>query len=221
MFQRGWFLIADHESHVADVLVRLVQPFGITAVEPLRPSVFDALTREARWSGAIVALGPEGPQRILAIRKRAPMLPLLAVLDREHTRAVNVLQAHQVEAVVAPFEPSNIVGFVQHALAVGFMPDDRTARLVRWLSHERGLSAREVQLLSYCLGNEPRARVRRRLGITENTLKTQIKGLLRKCNERNLDTLAKNVLRAALLSERPMRAADQPVAPWLVTAQMA
>jgi hypothetical protein len=54
--------------------------------------------------------------------------------------------------------------------------------------------------VSYCLGDEPRARVRRRLGITENTLKSQIRGLLRKCGERNLDALAKNLLRNALVA---------------------
>jgi DNA-binding CsgD family transcriptional regulator len=86
--------------------------------------------------------------------------------------------------------------------------------MVTFVAETRGLTGREVQLLSYCLADEPRARVRRRLGISENTLKTQVKALLRKCGERNVDALAKNVLRAALLSssQQPL---VEPIAPWL------
>ena len=91
------------------------------------------------------------------------------------------------------------------------------ARLVEGLAQRCQLTAREVQLVSYCLANESRALVRKRLGITENTLKTQVRGLLRKCNERNVDSLAKNLLRAALLLDGPTRRAE-PLAPWLPVA---
>ncbi len=63
----------------------------------------------------------------------------------------------------------------------------------------RNLTSREVQLMAYALGDEPRKQVMRRLGITENTLKTQVRALLRKCGERSMDGLAKNVLRQALI----------------------
>jgi DNA-binding CsgD family transcriptional regulator len=69
---------------------------------------------------------------------------------------------------------------------------------VRGLAARQKLTPRELQLLVYALGDEPRARVRRRLGISENTLKTEIRGLIRKCGARNADALAKQVLREAL-----------------------
>ena len=72
---------------------------------------------------------------------------------------------------------------------------------------------REVQLIGFALQHVPRAQMRNELGITENTLKTQIKGLLRKCGERSLDALAKNILRAALLEVSPGRAGHY-CAPW-------
>jgi DNA-binding CsgD family transcriptional regulator len=89
---------------------------------------------------------------------------------------------------------------VQRALANSFVPCERVSSTIAHMAETRALTAREVQLVSYCLGDEPRARVRRRLGITENTLKSQIRGLLRKCGERNLDALAKNLLRSALVA---------------------
>jgi DNA-binding CsgD family transcriptional regulator len=98
-----------------------------------------------------------------------------------------------------PLSQPILTSFVQRALTHNFVPSDRVARIIARMAESRRLTAREVQLLGYCLGDEPRARVRRRLGITENTLKTQVRGLLRKCGERNLDALAKNVLRSALV----------------------
>jgi hypothetical protein len=55
--------------------------------------------------------------------------------------------------------------------------------------------------MAYALGNESRQKVMRRLGITENTLKTQVRSLLRKCSARSMDGLAKTVLRDALVFE--------------------
>ena len=94
------------------------------------------------------------------------------------------------------------------------------ARTIAHMATSRGLTAREVQLLDYCLGDEPRARVRRRLGITENTLMTQIRGLLRKCGERNLDALAKNVLRSMLGSVAANDPATEPTQPMLSLASV-
>jgi DNA-binding NarL/FixJ family response regulator len=158
---------------------------------------------------------------LATLRLRAPTLPVLVALKASDPVAVNRLQALNVETVILPVPEPNLVGFVQRAFATGFLPDDRVARMIAHVAAERFLTAREVQLLAFSLGNEPRERVRRRLGIEENTLKTQIRGLLRKCGERNLDALAKNVLRAALHAEKPSPASVQPVAPWLVTAKSA
>jgi DNA-binding NarL/FixJ family response regulator len=124
------------------------------------------------------------------------VLALLADSDRA---VLNTLQERGAEVALLPVHAPNVVSFAQRALSACFLPHDGVARAVAHLAQTQGLSAREVQILTFCLGNEPRERVRRRLGIEENTLKTQIKSLLRKCNERSVDALAKNVLRSALL----------------------
>jgi len=221
MFHRGWFLISVSDPRLSQQVVRVVSGYGVASCEPLNESSVAQLVGSRRWAGCITDSQPRNLVHIASIRSRAPALPLLVALTPADTAPINQLQAHDVEVVVMPVPEPNLVGFVQRALASGFLPDDRVSRLVHHLATERGLTAREVQLLTFSLGNEPRERVRRRLGIGENTLKTQIRGLLRKCGERSVDGLAKNLLRAALLSEKPPTAELQPVAPWLVTARSA
>jgi len=221
MFHRGWFLISVGDPWLSQQLVRVVSGYGVARCEPLSESHVHELASSRRWAGCITDSSPTNLSRLAALRQRAPVLPLLVAIPSGQTTAINPLQAHDVEVVVMPVPEPNLVGFVQRALVSGFLPDERVARLLAHLAAERGLTAREVQLVSFGLGNEPRDRVRRRLGIGENTLKTQIRCLLRKCGERSVDALAKNLLRAALLAEKPPTAELQPVAPWLLSARSA
>jgi DNA-binding NarL/FixJ family response regulator len=172
------------------------------------------LTDPARFAGVIAEQGPGLEAWIRALRRRAPGLPVLVLTPLLDGAFFGRLNAENVEVAMLPLHVPQLVTFVQRALANDFLPHERVGRLLAFLAERHGLTAREVQLVSYCLGDESRARVRRRLGISENTLKTQIKALLRKCGERNVDALAKNLLRAALLQDRPQRRAE-PIARWL------
>jgi DNA-binding NarL/FixJ family response regulator len=159
----------------------------------------------------VVQLEHGALEKLERARRLAPHLPILALLEETDAALINALQQRGAEVAVLPVHAPNLVSFAQRSLSASFLPHDRVARTVAQLAASQRLTAREVQILTYSLGNEPRARVRRRLGIGENTLKTQVRTLLRKCNERSVDALAKNVLRAALLMDRPEL---ETVAPW-------
>ena len=221
MFHRGWFLISVGDPMLSQQLTRVVSAYGVASCEPLGPKSLEHLVSSRRWAGCIADASSSNLSFLSALRTRAPSLPVLMALRVCDLTSVNRLQSLNVESVVMPVPEPNLVGFVQRAFAASFLPDDRVARMVSPLAAERDLTARELQLLAFSLGNEPRERVRRRLGIQENTLKTQIRGLLRKCGERSVDSLAKNVLRAALLSEKPALSCVPPVSPWLLTARSA
>ncbi len=221
MFHRGWFLVSVGCPMLSQQVTRVVSAYGVASCHPLGPKTLEQLASAPRWAGCIVDTSSSNLSFIAALRLRAPTLPVLVALAPHELASINRLHGLSVEIVAKPVPEPNLVGFVQRAFAAGFLPDDRIARMIAHLAAERDLTAREVQLLAFSLGNEPRDRVRRRLGILENTLKTQIRGLLRKCGERSVDALAKNVLRAALLSEKPPSTCLQPVAPWLVTAKSA
>lgn len=213
MFHRGWFLISARDPHLALEAARVVRRFGVARVQPSAEGAPELLAASARWAGCIVEYHAFEEASLMRLREVAPLLPVLVMLREADTRILNRVQSAGMEVVIAPVGEPNLTAFVQRAFAAGFLPDERVARLVSHLAEVRELTAREVQILSFSLGDEPRSRIRRRLGITENTLKTQIRGLLRKCGERNVDALAKNVLRAALLGERPAYE-ERPVAAW-------
>lgn len=198
MFQRGWFHIDVARRELLGSLLDVVRAYGPTRMQPLSERVLAELAEPGRFAGLIVDSSVRTLAEIEGVLARLPGLPVLVLLHSAEPILINKLQARGAAVAVAPFAEANVVGFVQRALTHNFVPSERVARLIAHLAETRGLTAREVQLLDYCLGDEPRARVRRRLGITENTLKTQIRGLLRKCGERNLDALAKNLLRATL-----------------------
>jgi len=223
VFQRAWFHVSAEDGREAAHVAGLVQRFATvrivcgpsaSALGPLEPP---------RFAGAIlvVATSEGALARASALRQGAPSLPMLALLPELRAECVDALQALGVEVASARAHPASVIAFVQRALAVHFAGSPRVAGVVRQLAAERGLTPRELQLLVYALGDEPRARIRRRLGISENTLKSEVRGLIRKCGARNSDALAKHVLRNALClpaggdeaSERapvPARAGERP-----------
>jgi DNA-binding NarL/FixJ family response regulator len=207
MFQRGWFHLDVPRTELLPELLPVVRQYGPARVQPLDHKVVAELAQDARFAGLIVQASPESLGWLEQLFISAPGLPVLALLERGDRAHINHLQARGVATAVLPLSLPNIENFVQRALTNSFVPCDRVSSTIAHLASTRMLTAREVQLVSYCLGDEPRARVRRRLGITENTLKSQIRGLLRKCGERNLDALAKNLLRTALLAPRPVQQA--------------
>lgn len=212
MFHRGWFQIAVHSPGLSEA-VHTVAALYSTARLRANLDGWPKLSDTRRFAGVIAEHAPGFEAWVSGLRTRCPSLPVLALVSTLDAALLSQLHAQNIEVAALPLHAPELIAFVQRALASDFLPHDRVARMVRYLADARGLTAREVQLLSYCLGNEPRARVRRRLGISENTLKTQIKSLLRKCGERNVDALAKNLLRAALLAESAVKHAE-PLAPW-------
>ncbi len=162
------------------------------------------LLPNSRWSGVVVDLDgfdADPLETMKRLREAHPLVPVLALTTHPTVELVNGLHAFRGELVLKPVGEINLVSFVQRALVSGWLPDERVAAWVDELARARGLTPREVQLMAYALGSESRQQVMRRLGITENTLKTQVRSLLRKCGARSMDGLAKGVLRDALIFE--------------------
>jgi DNA-binding NarL/FixJ family response regulator len=212
VFHRGWFQVAVRSVLLSESVHAIAALYG-TARLHVNTKAWPELPEMTRFAGVIAEYGPGLEAWAFGLRARCPGLPLLVLLSDLDPALVSRLHGHGIEVAALPLHAPELVAFIQRALVSDFLPHDRVARMVQYLADARGLTPREVQLLSYCLGNEPRARVRRRLGISENTLKTQIRSLLRKCGERNVDALAKNLLRAALLADSPVKRAE-PLAPW-------
>lgn len=213
MFQRGWFQLVVRDIRASEAVRGVLSLYTTARLTEVAPGQWPELGDAQRFAGVIAEHGPGFESWVARLRQAAPGLPVLVLSPLLDGDFLSRLHAQNIELGTLPLHPPQLVSFVQRALANDYLPHERVGRMVAYLAAQRALTPREVQLVSYCLGDESRARVRRRLGISENTLKTQIKALLRKCGERNVDALAKNLLRAALLGDRPQRRAE-PVAPW-------
>ncbi len=202
MFQRGFFLLVIRDDGLAMALSEPMQRYSVVRRARSARDAIPMLVPRALWSGLVIDLDSvEAPaiDTLARIRAAHPLVPILALASSATGALVNALHAQRAELVMKPVGEANIVSFVQRALVCGWLPDERVAAWVDELARRNHLTAREVQLMAYALGDESRAQVMRRLGITENTLKTQVRALLRKCGARSMDTLAKNVLREALV----------------------
>lgn len=204
MFQRGFFLLITRDDGLALTLGEPLQRYSVVRRAKTYAEAVTMLLPNSRWSGVVVDLDgfdAEPLETMKRLREAHPLVPVLALASQASAGLINGLHAWRAELVLKPVGEVNLVSFVQRSLVSGWLPDERVAAWVDELARARGLTPREVQLMAYALGNESRQKVMRRLGITENTLKTQVRSLLRKCNARSMDGLAKTVLRDALIFE--------------------
>lgn len=204
MFHRGFFLLVIRDDALAQSLSEPIQRYSVVRRARSYDEAATMLVPRSRWSGVVVDLDSfdaEPLATIQCLREAHPLVPVLALTSSATPELLNGLHAFRAELVLKPAGERNIVSFAQRALVSGWLPDERVAAWVDELARRRSLTPREVQLVAYALGNESRQRVIRRLGISENTLKTQVRALLRKCGARSMDSLAKMVLRDALIFE--------------------
>ena len=88
--------------------------------------------------------------------------------------------------------------FSARAVARASSGDDSVAAVVSELVSSHGLSPREVQVLTLSLGGTPRVALTDEMGVSDNTVKTTVRHLLRKTTADTLDDLVQYVMRAAL-----------------------
>lgn len=204
MFQRGFFLMVVRDDALCTTLSEPMQRYSVVRRARCYREAVPMLVPRARWSGVVVdldGLDVNPLEALRSMREAHPLVPILALASQASAELINGLHSYRAELVLKPVGEVNIISFVQRALVTGWLPDDRVAAWVDELARRKNLTPREVQLMAYALGNETRSKVIRRLGITENTLKTQVRALLRKCGARSMDGLAKNILREALVFE--------------------
>jgi DNA-binding NarL/FixJ family response regulator len=115
--------------------------------------------------------------------------------------------------VQAPFQPSHLVAFARMLAAARAPGDDALRRTVHDRARQWGLSPRETELLVHALNGTARETIPAVMGVSGNTLKTQIRALLRKADYNHLDELVADLLRASLAhpaEESPVASSPRP-----------
>jgi DNA-binding NarL/FixJ family response regulator len=115
----------------------------------------------------------------------ATTTPTPSLLNRAHLLGASCVALPEISA--------NVCAFVERALSARASADARLAHRARSLADRVGLTPREREILELVARGAPRRILARRLGVSENTLKTHVKRLLAKAGDDSLEELARRL----------------------------
>lgn len=198
----GGFLVVEDEPQAADSIARLLQRFRPTEYALTVRAARDKLEEADRhWTGLVADIGlPDGSglELVQHARGKLPLLPILVLTGRNDRLSINRAHELRAEFVCKPATETDLFGFARRAVAFERVPDERLVWLIEELSRQRGLTGRESDIVAAAVANTPRKQLMDQFGITENTLKSQVRQLLRKTDHDSLDDLTRSLLRGAL-----------------------
>lgn len=197
----GRFLIVDPDAEAAEVVARACREFRATDVVSDAPAAFSILESRRRLVAMIVETdlpSVSGLHLVSMARKQRPLLPILVLTGRAEHELINAAHALRAEYHCKPTHRSALRGFMRRAVAFERVEDLRISWAVDEMSRRNQLNARDVDLLIAALAGTPRKTLADELGISENTLKTQVRHVLRKCSATTLEDLARATLQLAI-----------------------
>lgn len=181
---RDKILIVEDEPSLSTTLVRTTEPYFAAVTTSSVRAAIDAVEGGEDVAAAIVDIGlPDGTglDVVTALRRRSPDLPILVLTGSNDPATINHAQLLRAEYVVKPFFSDNVARFVQRALARKTEPlSERLLAVVAQVALDHGLSQREQRILTSVVEGIPRRRLAEVLGVSENTVKSQVRTLLDK-----------------------------------------
>jgi DNA-binding NarL/FixJ family response regulator len=208
----------------APILLVEHQPFSarrhhaiLSRVAPIQlHSVQDAASALAQtgngWIGFVVGPGtaPDASLGFLETARRhhqgVPALVIAAASDPAFEERVRLFRA---DILAAPARASDVRAFAERSVETWLARQPWISRTFADLAGAQALSAREREVLDAAIAGVGRDRAANEMGVSENTYKSYVKTLLRKCGARNLDELALRVLRSLLVSAPRIGAARE------------
>ncbi|MFI5300023.1 MAG: response regulator [Polyangiales bacterium] len=202
-------LIADDDSGVVRTLQRFFSKRRFNSVA-IASSVHEGralIEGKTPWRGALFDVRfPDGNGFTLleAFRRRWATAPTLMLTGVHDPSAIN-----RATALNAAFALKPVPNEVLHAFAARLTMSDgandgtdtsNVQRTARQFANEHGLTQAESLALETSALGASRADLPDRLGLTDNTIKTQVRGIVRKCGGEHLTDVVGVVLRRAASS---------------------
>lgn len=197
----GRIAIVEPDPVAAEVVVRQAAKLRRTQLCSNANEARRLLEQNVRLTALIIeyALPDDDGTRVLfAFRRAYPRLPILMLTAVTKPRVINRCQLLRAEFVAKPARRRNLDSFLRRAVAYEHVPDRRVAQVVEDVVQLCSLSARETDVLAAAIDGTPRRTLADQIGTTENTLKSCIKGLLRKCGASSLEELSRRIWKEAL-----------------------
>jgi FixJ family two-component response regulator len=198
---RQRFLVVDGDDAWQSRVALALSPFGGSRSVSDAPAAVAAFHESSAWIGivleAVIADG-SGFDLLTDLRALGVTIPALMLTGFHDRDRINRAHSLQAEFLCKPPEEGAIASFARRAVVYHWTRSRRIARILDAMALDRGLTPREAELVAAAVAGMPRRLVAEELGVSENTLKVQVRLLLVKCQANNLDELADVILRRAL-----------------------
>jgi DNA-binding NarL/FixJ family response regulator len=202
----GGFLIVEDEPTLARTLARTFGRHGSVDVVHSMSAARDKLGNDSEWTGVVLDLilpDGYGLDLLAEIRQIHGALPVLVLTGELNRDVVNKVQTMRGEYVCKPASADNLNPFIQRALAQERVDDAAIGQRIEHLARQLKLTRRETELLTLSVDGLSRKELADALGVAENTVKAQIRSLLKKSGARSLATLAQKVIKGATRDSVP------------------
>lgn len=197
----GSFLIADPDPSTAEILASLCRKIRKARTITTRKETLEVIAGDARLTGLIMEEDlPDGPgtQILKEVRGTRPMLPVLVLTANTAPEVINRAHRYRAEFHAKPTRRRSLLGFLRRAVAFERVPDQRVSWLLEETVIRYKLSPRETDVLAAAIAGTSRKDLSDQLGTSENTIKSVVKGALRKLPHGSLDDAGREILRQAL-----------------------
>jgi DNA-binding NarL/FixJ family response regulator len=186
-------LVVEDELTMQRALERLLSGWTVRMADTL--ALARHLLGSAAFDGAVIDIElPDGNglDLVEAIRGGTTRLPVLVLTGYCEPRLVNRAQRTGAEFACKPFFAQNVLAFAERAAAASSTDREVSAR-VSELARRHGLTPRETAVAKLAVHDLPRQAIQAELGVSVNTIKTQVRSLLQKCGAPNLATLRREL----------------------------
>ncbi len=196
----SFLLLSPDDDRRAEWRHRLRRHGAVRVVDSVEAAKNELEPARRTWLAFIVDADGDGRavQRLLKqMRRAAPEAPGLLMAE-EAPRSAEGLEEVGFRYLPRAASPAEVRYFLGHAIALAVTKDPDVAAAVEAIGRERSLTIKQMELTALAATDLSRDTLIEGLGVSQNTVKTRIRQLLRIHQEDSMDSLGKTVLRAAL-----------------------
>lgn len=192
----GRILVVEPDAAAANVVVRECRRLRRTTVVASATEARRVLAEAPKLTALILEQRlPDGTGLTVLKEYRSayPRTPFLVLTADLNSRLINRCHLLGAEFVAKPTHRRNLKSFLQRSVAFERVPDRRVAAVIQDLVRSHRLSPRETDVVAAATQGTSRKVIADQLGTTENTVKSCVRGLLRKCDAMSLEDVARMV----------------------------
>ena len=197
--QQASFLVVDDEPLVTRSLSRVLARFGSVTTAGTLGGACEQLLARTDWSGFVIDLrlgDGSGLDVLTQVRQRYPLAPAILLSGAMDPEGINGAFALGARCLCKPWPREFLQSFAREALVTQQEIPRRITEAVSDLASRHALTPAQTEILSAAVRGIDRASIVAARRVSENTHKTQVRGILRKTQTLSLGELRDRVLRS-------------------------